>query len=942
MDFLNEIASKWQKVWDSERVYEADVDRTKEKKFITVAFPYTNSPLHIGHGRTYITADIYARYLRMKGYNVLFPFAFQFTGTPILSIADAVKRGDEEIISTFTNVYQIPIGVISKFSDPSYLSAYFKEDMRNTALTLGLSIDRRREFTTIDPAFERFVQWQYKRLQEIGYIKKEKAPVAYCPVDEFPVGMHDTRGDIEPEIIDLDVIYFQGEKLLFLTATSRPETIFGAVAILINPDSDYSIVVDNKNGKRLVMSTEAFKKLSFQMSLTEEERKKGGELIGLNVTNPVTLKKLTVLPSKYVESKQGTGVVMAVPAHEPLHYLALSELKESFEIVPVIKSEDYGDFPAMEVLETAQTTSAQELKDYIDTLYRIEFHKGSIRDEVVDLVPDYMKQFVGERIAGKSVREARSSVVELLRNLGVHGNIYEIINGPVYCRCGAEVVVKVFDDQWFIDYSNSTWKSSVLKSLDKIEILPQDAKREISKIIFNMKPRPFTRSRGLGVRLPWDDRQIIDSLSDSTIYTVFYIVANKVKSYPTSILNERFWDYVVLGRGDSSQLSRELGIPKEQLEELRMEVEYWYPVDSRHSGRDLVQNHIPYYLYHHVGVLGEDKVPKRIVLNGFIRVGGKKMSKSFGNVYPLNKAIREYGVDTVRLALTSTSSLSDDIEFSPNIAKSIGEQLKHIHDFIENLIKLQSVNEIRKVDLWISSLISEYIDLIDNCLSNLDLRTAYKTIYYDIYEDLKDYLELGNGKINSDIIKNVISVWIRLMAPFTPHLAEELWHKLDNSLVVRQRFPSKGELQYDKRALLEIEYLRYTIDLINSMKSKMSKEPETVIIYVNEDNTQRDLIRKAIESLKERKSLPDFEKEVGDREMARLAYEIAGDLPDKIKNLAEIGINESEILTSNAQFLLNKLDVKEIYIYNSKDPSTPDIKGKKSIALPYKPGIILT
>ena len=932
--FLNEIASKWQRAWEENRVYEANPKEGVPKKFITVAFPYTNSPLHIGHGRTYITGDIYARYLRMKGYNVLFPFAFQYTGTPILSIAEAIKRKDEDIISTFVKIYGIPQEEVEKFSDPQYLAEYFMKDMENTAKALGLAVDWRRKFTTVDPYFEKFVQWQYRKLMELGFIKRERTAVAYCPNDQFPVGMHDTKGDIEPEIVDIDLIYFPSENGVFLpAATSRPETIFGAVALLVNPNVDYVIVREKNSGKRLVLSEYAYQKLKYQMDLEEERKVSLDELSGYKVRNPLTNKEMKIVKSKYVEPKQGTGIVMAVPAHEPLHYLALTELGESFEIIPVISTDEYGDIPAIEVLETAQTKNPQELKDYIDTLYRIEYHKGVIREDVLDYVPQFLKDVVKERVVGKSVMEARKAVVELLKNLDAHSTIYEIINGPVYCRCGAEIVVKVIDGQWFINYSNAIWKASTLKALEKIKFLPEQAKREMEKVIFNLQPRAFTRSRGLGVRLPWDEKEIIDSLSDSTIYTAFYTISHKIREIPLDKVDDKLFDYVFLGRGDLKDAS---------IEDLRKEFVYWYPVDSRHSGRDLIQNHLAYYIYHHVAIFGDSGLPKQIVTNGFIRVGGKKMSKSFGNIYPLNKAIKEFGVDAVRLALTSTSSLGDDIEFNDSIAKSIGEQLKHIHDYIVALLKAPTTQEIRKADLWLSSIFSDYIKKVDGAMNNLDLRTAYVVVYYTLYEVIKDYVELTNGVVNKDVLNSVLSAWIRMMAPFTPHIAEELWHYLNNSFVVVQPYPDPSELKFDGEALLEIEYLRMLIDKVNQLSADMSKEPEKLILYVNSDPELKKMLRRAIRAIQERRTMKEFVDEVGEENVAKKMYEIASSLPSLIRELySHNDIDEERVLVSNLRFIMNKLNLTEIVIYDSKDPLSPDIKGKKSLALPLSPGIVL-
>jgi len=101
------IDKKWQKKWLENNDHEID-SNDKEKKFITVAYPYPNSPQHIGHGRTYTIADVHSRYLRMKGFNVLFPMGFHYTGTPILGMAKRVEANDVELIEGFKTLYNVP------------------------------------------------------------------------------------------------------------------------------------------------------------------------------------------------------------------------------------------------------------------------------------------------------------------------------------------------------------------------------------------------------------------------------------------------------------------------------------------------------------------------------------------------------------------------------------------------------------------------------------------------------------------------------------------------------------------------------------------------------------------------------------------------------------------------------------------------------------------
>src|SRR4249920_87088 len=135
------VEEKWRDRWEEQRIFQADPDIGKKKYFITVAYPYPNSPQHIGHGRTYTLADVHARYMRMKGYNVLFPMGFHYTGTPILSMSQRIKSNDLELIETFEQIYKIPDEVISSFKEPKKIADFFHEEIKQGLNEMGYSID---------------------------------------------------------------------------------------------------------------------------------------------------------------------------------------------------------------------------------------------------------------------------------------------------------------------------------------------------------------------------------------------------------------------------------------------------------------------------------------------------------------------------------------------------------------------------------------------------------------------------------------------------------------------------------------------------------------------------------------------------------------------------------------------------------------------------------
>src|SRR5205809_3863420 len=114
----NSIEEKWRDRWEEQRIFQVDTDFARKKYFITVAYPYPNSPQHVGHGRTYTLADVHARYMRMKGYNVLFPMGFHYTGTPILAMSRRVASRDKDLWTTFSEIYRVPYNEIASFVDP--------------------------------------------------------------------------------------------------------------------------------------------------------------------------------------------------------------------------------------------------------------------------------------------------------------------------------------------------------------------------------------------------------------------------------------------------------------------------------------------------------------------------------------------------------------------------------------------------------------------------------------------------------------------------------------------------------------------------------------------------------------------------------------------------------------------------------------------------------
>ena len=320
------LETKWQKRWDENHIFEAD-PKPGNKFFITIAFPYPNMPFHVGHGRPYTLTDVYARYMRMRGYNVLFPMAFHYTGTPVLAIAKRVAAEEAGLIEELTKVYKVPMEQIEKFVEPLNIANYFRDDEKETMKALGYSIDWRREFATIDPPFSRFIGWQFRKLRSKGLIKQGSHPVGWCPNCGNPMGQHDTKEDVEPEIGEMIIIKFRLGDTVLPTGTLRPETIFGVTNIWVRPDVDYVRV--DVDGDDWIVSRRCAEKLSLLGKKVKVlESISGRALVGKDATNPVTGENIPILPASFVDPGNATGVVMSVPGHAPFDWVALEELKK--------------------------------------------------------------------------------------------------------------------------------------------------------------------------------------------------------------------------------------------------------------------------------------------------------------------------------------------------------------------------------------------------------------------------------------------------------------------------------------------------------------------------------------------------------------------------------------------------------------------------------------
>jgi leucyl-tRNA synthetase len=950
------IESKWRKTWHDEKQFEADPS-SRKKFFVTVAYPYPNSPQHIGHGRTYTLADVHARFMRMRGYNVLFPMGFHYTGTPILGMARRVQENDKELIEAFRTLYKVPEKNIAEFSDPVKIADYFHQEIKSGMIEMGYSMDWRREFTTIDPVYNKFIEWQFRKLKNKNLVIQGSHPVGWCPRDQNPVSQHDTLGDVEPSFTEYILIKFRYEKYIIPTATLRPETIFGVTNLWINPQATYKIA--NVDNETWIVSAECVRKLEFlDKKVKVINEIKGSELVGKKIEVPDRNEEIVIFPASFVKSENGTGIVMSVPAHAPFDYQALEDIKKScndqnlvsiarsISPISIIQTDGYGEIPAKEVTERFQIENQNnpKLEEATKELYAKEFYRGKL------------KQNTG-KFAQKTVAEAKEEVKKWIIQCKNADILFELNDGPIRCRCGAECVVKLLNNQWFLDYSNKKWKENTHLWINEMKILPEEIRGEFNHVVDWLRERACARQHGLGTKLPWDKDWIIESLSDSVIYMAYYILAKYIneKRLVAENLDDEFFEYVFLGEGDSKKIASSSKISHDLLENIKNEFQYFYPVNVRHSGRDLVPNHLTFFVFNHIAIFPKKYWPEEIVVNGSVLMDGKKMSKSMGNIIPLRDAIRTHGADPIRLAILISAELLQDADFNLEAVRGIKNKLENML-YECSKYKQDQTNNIEQEDIWLRSRLQQLVLEITSAMEKMRLREALHYLLYEFDSDIQWYLKRAESKNRKNIsgtLHEIFSARVAMLSPFAPHIAEEMWEKLGNiGIVSKSLWPLALENKIDATALQSENLLKSTLEDIKNILKVTKILPKRIIIYTS-DSWKTKAYQKILSSVikgemnigvlikslitdkdtQNVKKDPDFVK--------KTVNDILSEPIESRESKAESGLVEEEKILSEIGSLVQKEFGVEVEIFAESDTQKYDPKNKARTARPFKPAILI-
>jgi leucyl-tRNA synthetase len=818
--------------------------------------------------------------------------------------ADVTKFGAKKSkVNAKTNValkYQfqillalgIPIEEIHKFADSDYWLRYFPPLWQRDLTNMGCRVDWRRSMVTTEanPYYDRFVQWQMNRLKDLGKIKFGKRYTIYSPKDGQACLDHDrSSGEgVTPQeytALKLRVKEWpeaakskiegkipEGANVYFVPATLRPETMYGQNCCFVGPTIEYGIYEAEKGKQYYFISERAARNMSFQSIFAEwgvfpkVADLKGADVIGTLVDAPLSVHKdgVRILPMESVKASKGTGVVTSVPSDSPDDYATMMDLQKkaeyykidkewaSLDILPIIETPTYGNLTAKYLVENMKINSPKDVKQLAeakDLAYKEGFYKG--------------KMIYGE-FAGKTVEEAKPLVRQQLIDAGL-AFAYCEPDGMVMSRSGDECVAAHLD-QWFMNYGppeksgDEEWQPTVMNHLmNDLNTFSTETKNSFEQVLNWLTQWACARSYGLGTKLPWDKQQLVESLSDSTIYPAYYTFAHMLHGdifgktrgaadVGPEEMTDEVWDYLFCR---TEEIPAGTSIKKESLEMMRREFEYWYPLDVRISGKDLIQNHLTFLMYVHIALFPKQYWPRGIRVNGHLMLNGEKMSKSTGNFLTLSDSIAKFGADATRIALADAGDSIEDANFEEQVANANILRMFELRAWCESVIQDarilkdgETYAEIKESErhknndaiqrtgekiMWDELFENEINGLVTQTREQYELTNYKLALKYGLYDftGARDFYReatkaAGVG-MHADLVKRYVELQALMVNVVAPHWSEHIWLEVLNKdeTIQNALFPDAPATKPELTAARE--YVRNTSTSITSAEGAQLK-----------------------------------------------------------------------------------------------------------------------